>query len=481
MKKNILKLLLIGLFLMPNLVEAAPTASASCSASSTVTLNNTITVTVRGTSSEAMWHTTLSYDSSKLQYVSGSGLQAISDDFVTGITYTYTFKAVAEGTAYVKTSSSISDYDGEKAFPTSSCSINIVKASTPSNNNGSTVKKSSDNNLSSITIEGVNLSPEFSKDVYNYTAQVENDIDKIKIETKTSNNKATVSGTGEKELVEGENKFELVVTAENGATKTYTITIDRKEKDPIEVEIDGVKYNLLRNIKDIEIPEMFEEGTIKIGEDEVPVFKNDKLNYTLVILKDSTGEIHFYNYDNGRYTKFNQVLSDNINFIVLEMEKVPTNYKKVTIDIKGQKVDCYKVSGDSRLLVYGMNLSTGKKNYYTYDRDEKTLQVFDVDKYEEMLDNTQNNKYLIYGLSAAVLLLFLLNILLASKTRKQKKLINMAKEVVVEVSEDNKKSKSKKEKVVEEKEDNEEDDEKYYDPDPYNILSEKKKLRRKKK
>ena len=481
MKKNILKLLLISLFLIPNLVDAAPSASASCSASKTVTLNNTVTVTVRGTSSEAMWHTTLSYDSSKLQYVSGSGLQAISDDFVTGITYTYTFKAVAEGTAYVKTSSSISDYDGEKAFPSSSCSINIVKASAPSNNNGSSVKKSSDNNLSSITIEGVTLSPDFSKDVYNYTAQVENDIEKIKIETKTSNNKATVSGSGEKELVEGENKFELVVTAENGATKTYTVTIDRKEKDPIEVEIDGVKYNLLRNIKDIEIPEMFEEGTIKIGEDEVPVFKNDKLNYILVVLKDSKGEIHFYNYDNGRYTKFNQVLSDNVNFIVLEMEKVPTNYKKVIIDINGKKVECYKVSGDTRLLVYGMNLSTGKKNYYTYDRDEKTLQVFDVDSYEENLENVKNNEYLIYGLSAGVLLLFLLNLLLASKSRKQKKLINMAKEVVVEVSEDNKKNKSKKEKVVEEVKEDIEDDEEYYDPDPYNILSDKKKLKRKKK
>ena len=131
------------------------------------------------------------------------------------------------------------------------------------------------------------------------------------------------------------------------------------------------------------------------------------------------------------------------------MEKVPTNYKKVIIDINGKKVECYKVSGDTRLLVYGMNLSTGKKNYYTYDRDEKTLQVFDVDSYEENLENVKNNEYLIYGLSAGVLLLFLLNVLLASKSRKQKKLINMAKEVVVEVSEDNKKNKSKKEKVVE--------------------------------
>ena len=481
MKKNLLKILFISLFLIPTVVNAAPTASARCSASATVTLNNTVTVTVTGSSSEAMWHTTLSYDSSKLQYVSGSGLQAISDDFVTGITYTYTFKAVAEGTAYVKTSSSISDYDGEKAFPTSSCNINIVKPTAPSGG-GTVVKKSSDNNLTSISIEGITLSPNFSKDIYKYNAQVENDIDKIKIVVKTSSSKATVSGIGEKELVEGENKFEIVVTAENGATKTYTVTIDRKEKDPIEVEIDGVKYNLLRNLKDIEIPDLFEEKTIKIGKEEVPAFVNGKLNYTIVVLKDNKGNINFYNYNKGSYTKFNQVLSDNVNFVILNMEKVPTNYKKVIVDIDGKKVDCYKLSGDSRLLVYGVNLSTGKENYYTFDRDEKTLQIFDVDKYEENVKNNQNNRYLIYVLSASVLLLFLLNILLASKSRKQKKLINMAKEVVVEVKEETKKSKAKKEKITEDKkvEDLEENDE-YYDPDPYNILSDKKKFKKRKK
>ena len=201
MKKSFLKILLIGFMFIPVIVNAAPTGSSSCSSSGTVTLNNTITVTVSGTSSDAMWHTTLSYDTSKLQYISGSGLQHISDDFVTGITYTYTFRAVAEGSAYVKTSSSISDYDGEKAFPTSNCSINIVKAS-----QNPSVKKSSDNSLSSISIENVLLSPKFSKEVYEYSATVENEIDKINIIAKTNHSKATVTGKGEQELIEGEKR-----------------------------------------------------------------------------------------------------------------------------------------------------------------------------------------------------------------------------------------------------------------------------------
>ena len=443
MKKCILSIL-ISFLCIPVMVNAAPSGSATCSSSGKVSLNNTITVTVKGTSSEAMWHTTLSYDSSKLQYISGNGLQHISDDFVTGITYTYTFKAVAEGTAYVKTSSSISDYDGEKAFPTSSCSINIVKASV-----NSEVKKSSDNSLSKLEIDNVEISPKFSKEIYEYTAVVENEIDKINIITKTNHSKASVSGNGERELIEGENKFELVVKAENGATRTYTINVTRKEKDPILVKVDGKEYNLLRNLKDIEIPEMFEETIIKIGEEEVPAFTYKSLNYTLVVLRDSENNINFYNYKDGTYTIFNQVISDNINFVLLEMEKVPTNYKKVTIKVNGNNIDGYKVSGDSKILLYGLNMLTGKKNYYTYDRSEKTLQLFDVDLYEKGVQSNKNNMYYIYGLTLGLVFLFILNMLLLSKNKKQKKLIELVKEKV-SVPEENKEEKksNKKQKEV---------------------------------
>jgi len=427
MKKSFLKILLISFILMPVIVNAAPTGSSSCSSSGKVSLNNTITVTVKGTSSEAMWHTTLSYDTSKLQYISGSGLQHISDDFVTGITYTYTFKAVAEGTAYVKTSSSISDYDGEKAFPTSNCSINITKASATSNES---VKKSSDNSLSKLEIDNVEITPKFSKEVYEYTAVVENEIEKINIIAKTTHSKASVSGNGEKELIEGENTFKIVVKAENGSTRSYTINITRKEKDPILVKVDGKEYNLLRNLKDIEIPEMFEETIIKIGEEEVPAFTYKSLNYTLVVLRDSENNTNFYNYKDGTYIIFNQVISDNINFVVLEMEKIPTNYKKVTIKLNGSNIDGYKVTGDSKILLYGINMLTGKKNYYTYDRSEKTLQVFDIDLYENGVKTNRNNMYYIYGLTIGLVFLFILNMLLLTKNKKQKKLIQLVKEKI---------------------------------------------------
>ena len=90
-------------------------------------------------------------------------------------------------------------------------------------------------------------------------------------------------------------------------------------------------------------------------------------------------------------------------------------------------VVAYKVSGDSKLLLYGINLATGKKNYYTYDSKEKTLQIFDKDKYLDKLKEEETNKYMIYGLSGGILLLIILLILVSSKNRKMKKLLELKK------------------------------------------------------
>ena len=97
---------------------------------------------------------------------------------------------------------------------------------TNTNSNGSSSKSetnanlSSNNNLSSLSIDEAKISPEFSKDVYEYTAKVANDVEKITIHVSASDDNASVYGYGEKELVEGFNEFNVVVTAENGAEKT---------------------------------------------------------------------------------------------------------------------------------------------------------------------------------------------------------------------------------------------------------------------
>ncbi len=87
-------------------------------------------------------------------------------------------------------------------------------------------EKSGNNDLKSITAEGYT----FEKvDDTHYKLTVRHSVESIDIKATPDHAKATVTGAGKIALKEGENTVELVVTAENGNKKTYTIVITRKD------------------------------------------------------------------------------------------------------------------------------------------------------------------------------------------------------------------------------------------------------------
>lgn len=90
--------------------------------------------------------------------------------------------------------------------------------------------KANDNSdLKALNIEGVSFSPKFSPDVPNYEASVLYDQDKIVINATCAGDNCTVSNTGEKSLEVGENRFEIVVNAEDGSKKKYNLFVNRKK------------------------------------------------------------------------------------------------------------------------------------------------------------------------------------------------------------------------------------------------------------
>ena len=94
MKKNKILVFLLILFIcaIPTTNAKAITASMSCSSQSSVTLGNTISVTIRGNASEAgYWEGMMSYDSSKLQLISGSA-RIFDESASASKSYSYTFK-----------------------------------------------------------------------------------------------------------------------------------------------------------------------------------------------------------------------------------------------------------------------------------------------------------------------------------------------------------------------------------------------------
>lgn len=425
MKKIISNIILLIILLIPFNAYAAPSGSTSCSSSGTVSLNNTITVTVTGNSSDAMWDTTMSYDSSKLQYVGGSSERSISDSFSTSITYSYKFKAIGTGSAYVKTNSTVSDYYGEKNYFSSSCNINVTNSSSSSNSKNTT-PKNSDNNLKSLSIEGAILSPEFNKDTFEYSAEFPSDTTKITINAEKSDSKASVSGTGEKEVVEGANRLEIVVTAENGSTKTYIINVMVAEKDPIKVKVDGKKYTVIRKKDVLEVPEGYTETTIKINDEEIPAYKNEITKYILVGLNDSNGNPSWYIFDenNKSYTKYNELKSNLVRISVLKPNKkdIPYKYYESTFEFNEQMIDGYTFNEESDFrLIYGMNLETGEKAFYVYDLKDKTIQRFYNEQVLIYIELVKKCKYLLLGMGIGAVLLFILLISSLIRNTKFKK------------------------------------------------------------
>ncbi len=89
--------------------------------------------------------------------------------------------------------------------------------------------RNKDNTLSSLSVSPVNIN--FNKTTLNYNVIVEHNVEKVTISATPTDSKATVSGTGTKTLKDYVNTFKIVVKAENETTKTYTITLNRKDKD----------------------------------------------------------------------------------------------------------------------------------------------------------------------------------------------------------------------------------------------------------
>lgn len=85
--------------------------------------------------------------------------------------------------------------------------------------------RSKENNLSALALSNGEINFEENKTTY----EINIDASTTAITATAKDSKAKVEGLGVKDLKYGVNKFEIVVTAENGSKKTYTINVNRKD------------------------------------------------------------------------------------------------------------------------------------------------------------------------------------------------------------------------------------------------------------
>ena len=112
---------------------------------------------------------------------------------------------------------------------------NTTKTNT--NSNTDTKKTTQSAKSSNANLKSLGITPNdfkgFKPGTTSYNVTVPNNVEKVNVYATASDSKAKVTGTGNKELSVGENSVNVVVTAENGNEKTYTINITREEEQTV--------------------------------------------------------------------------------------------------------------------------------------------------------------------------------------------------------------------------------------------------------
>ncbi|MCM1053644.1 MAG: cadherin-like beta sandwich domain-containing protein [Ruminococcus sp.] len=104
----------------------------------------------------------------------------------------------------------------------------IIPSNNPSKDINIVNNLDSNANLKSLSLSSGKLN--FNENTTNYDVSVSASTNYVTIDGITSSNKATTIGLGTYNLNYGKNSVEVIVTAEDGSTKSYTINITRKEK-----------------------------------------------------------------------------------------------------------------------------------------------------------------------------------------------------------------------------------------------------------
>ena len=420
--------MLIGL-LFPCIVNAA-SGSINIASSSTVVVGNKVTVTVTISSGTKMgsWQMSLNYDKSYLQLTNSTArdggtfmIDYAEDPGVLKKTYTFTFKTLKSGTTKLSV-------DGYRAYVSSDLSALSLSANTKQiriiTQAELEASYSKNNNLSALEVEGFTLTPEFKTDILEYSVVVPENTKEVNIKATVQDKRASVNGIGTQAVNPGANKFSVVVRAQSGAEKTYVINVEVKDENPINVTVNGKNYTVVKIKENLPAASLYTETTININGFEIPAYKNDNTNLVLVGLKDEEGNIslYIYNKDKNEYQEYNEIGVNKITIYPLTSNEEIKGYKKDTITINGVKVDGYYYTKDSDyVIIYGINVETGDKGFYMYDKKMQSLIKYNDEYIIDLNKKIELYSYIIIGFSGVFILMIIIMIALAKKKSGKKK------------------------------------------------------------
>lgn len=425
MKRVIKILILFSIFLfIPKLYASTGYISVTSSRSSVVVGNTfNVTVTISSEANIGVWEYTISYDTSKLALVSGD--EAIKDWYTyngqKSKSYNYTFKAKSSGTSTVSVKSyAVADKDTE-AYMDVSVGSATISAITQAQLEAS---YSSNNNLSNITINNGSLTPEFSKDVTEYTVSMPSNTEKVTLSGNVEDYTASATGFGDFDVSEGDNKFEIKVTAQNGNTKVYTVNVKVEDKNPIEVNVNNKTFTVVKRESSLTAPFTFSPVKVQIGEIEVPGFYSDITKYYLVGLKSSEGKISLYIYDKEKnsYKEYIEMSTSSLKLYIKDASELE-GFTLKEIEINKHKIKANVNNNfDNFVLIYAVNIETNEEGYYQYDKDNNTMIKYDSSIIEHINSlNKRNENYLLIIVVLASETIVVLMVLLISFVKNKRR------------------------------------------------------------
>ncbi|MDO4378737.1 MAG: cadherin-like beta sandwich domain-containing protein [Erysipelotrichia bacterium] len=448
MKKKLLTILLLFIFLTSSIknIRGASTANGSVStsvSSSSVVLGNQIVLNINLSCDTGVGGAKLiiSYDSSYLTLSNYDlhGKGTFSNNVIlvepsesTSINYTLTFTAIKIGNTgiTVNTSQFIDYTDGSYISNYADSITKSVEVIAKTNNNPGTttvpaVTLSSDATLYSLKISNINLEEAFESDKYTYTAYTEDKITQLDIQAVCSSSKATYTVEGNS-LNEGWNEVTIVCTAEDGKVKEYKINVYVEETPSVFYQDN--KYGVVKNLDKISPPEDFIKKEEVIENNNLIIFEHGNLN--LIYLVDENNRKDFYVLDktnNRIICKYQPIVLDNKKYVIIDFSY--DNFKQLEENFEPSKyrfeesiiLNCwkYKAENMSNYRLFYLMDENGESNLYSYETTERTMQKYTDPLNIEKTDNSQQIKEMIY-IGCGVAGVFCLIISLAITNKKSK-------------------------------------------------------------
>ena len=321
------------------------------------------------------------------------------------------------------------DYDAS-----GSASVSIVSTSEPDDSEPdytpSTPGKSGNNALSALAVSAGTLTPAFDPAVTEYTLSLPQGTEKLTLTATPSDSKATIQGDGELTLQEGENTLPLVVTAENGDTKTYTVTAKVAQAPTLFLSFSGAKLGVVKDVEGVTPPTGFTAAEpVSQGGDTLPLWVDANGKHTLVYLVDEKGVAGFYLYSRteGVLSPYLPLAYGGATYIYTgipsEKAAVP-GLKAATVEAFSQTLSGwrYEDAALSDFLVLYLMDDGGQYGYYTYDTKNATLQRFSGAVFTDSGETLAVPMLYVYiaGGAAALLLILMLVFACVSGSRGRK-------------------------------------------------------------